>query len=119
MPLTDELLRCQSTSLQRSERLLIDPSPRNSTKSFSHPCFETVLFAVATDLANAIVGFAEDMTIKARKIRGLPHELAGALSALRCGSARMRTQVASLGADRVDRACFNRRKSNALRCLGV
>ena len=59
--------------------------------------FEAVLFAVATDFANAIVGAAEAMTIKARKIRDLLQELPGTLSVLRSRNGLMRTHVPTLG----------------------
>jgi hypothetical protein len=55
-----------------------------------------MLFAVATDLANAIVGFAEAMTIKVRKIRDLLHESPGVF-ALRSGSELMRTHFPASG----------------------
>jgi hypothetical protein len=58
--------------------------------------FKALLFAVATDLANAIVGSAEAMTIKARKIQDLLHE-GRVLSALRSGSELTRTHVPTLG----------------------
>jgi hypothetical protein len=51
-----------------------------------------LLFAVATDLANAIVGFAEAMTIKARKIRDVLQEVPGTLSVL---EERKRTDAGS------------------------
>ena len=62
--------------------------------------FEAVLFAVATDFANAIVGAAEAMTIKARKIRDLLQELPGALSVLRSRNGLTRTHVPTLGGDK-------------------
>jgi len=63
-------------------------------------CFEAVLFAVATDFANAIVRFAKAMTIKARKIRDLLQELPGTLSALGSRSELIRTLAPILGGDK-------------------
>jgi hypothetical protein len=53
--------------------------------------FKALLFAVATDLANVIVGSAEAMTIKARKIQDLLHEGTGAF----CSEERKRIDADS------------------------
>jgi len=74
-----------------------DPILEASFSNLTVRGFEAVLFAVATDFANAIVGAAEAMTIKARKIRDLLQELPGALSVLKSRNGLMRTHVPTLG----------------------